>query len=255
MIKKDIDYYETLNPLDNLNNLSLSTEDYLNDFHNLKYMYDFMRDSRWIIGEAAEKLKKISPLESLHRSILLSSNNKNKSILTYNLPEKNCPSLLIRNGDQIIGKGNKKILAFVTRLTTHNHEDILEDILNEKFNGTVKQSDQNITVTNHRIYYFYMDKLRAHMMDKFAKRHIKSGMTEFEINELAKKVWSSDKFLEENKEEQKKHINLFLQNHASIMLPDNGDFCCKCLYNTEEYYHATDGKPVNWISFWLERVE
>jgi hypothetical protein len=80
MIKKDIDYYETLNSLDNLNNLSLSTEDSLNDFHNLKYMYDFMRDSHWIIGEAAEKLKKISPLDSFHRSILLSSNNKNKNL-------------------------------------------------------------------------------------------------------------------------------------------------------------------------------
>jgi hypothetical protein len=93
------------------------------------------------------------------------------------------------------------------------------------------------------------------MMGKFAKGHIKSGMTEIQINELGKKVWSSDKFLEENKEEQKKHINLFLQNHASIMLPDNGVFCCKCLYNTEEFYHANDGKPVNWIAFWLEMVK
>ena len=38
MIKKDIDYNEFLDPLGNLNNLSLSTEDSLNDFHNLKYM-------------------------------------------------------------------------------------------------------------------------------------------------------------------------------------------------------------------------
>ena len=255
MIKKDIDYNEFLDPLGNLNNLSLSTEDSLNDFHNLKYMYDFTRDTHWIVGEGYEKLKKASPLESFHRAILMTSNNKSKSILTYNLPEKNCPSLLIRNSNRIIDKGNKKILAFVTRLTTHNYEDILEDILNDKFNGTVKKSDQNIRVTNHRIYYFYMNKLRAHMMDKFAKGHIKSGMTELEINELGKKVWSCDKFLEENKEKQKKHINLFLQNHASIMLPDNGVFCCKCLYNTEEFYHAKDGKPVNWIAFWLEMVE
>ena len=31
MIKKDIDYYETLDPLGNLNNLSLSTEDCLKE--------------------------------------------------------------------------------------------------------------------------------------------------------------------------------------------------------------------------------
>ena len=36
MIKKDIDYYESLNPLDNLNNLSLSTEDSLNNFQNIE---------------------------------------------------------------------------------------------------------------------------------------------------------------------------------------------------------------------------
>jgi hypothetical protein len=39
------------------------------------------------------------------------------------------------------------------------------------------------------------------------------------------------------------------------MLPDNGDYCFKCFYNTEEYYQATDGKPVNWIASWLERVK
>ena len=58
MIKKDIDYNEFLDPLGNLNNLSLSTEDSLNDFHNLKYMYDFNRDIHWIVGEGYEKLKK-----------------------------------------------------------------------------------------------------------------------------------------------------------------------------------------------------
>ena len=254
MIKKNINYSETLDPLGNLNNLSLSTEDSLNDFHNLKYMYDFMRDTYWIAGEDYEKFKKASPLESFHRSLLLSSKNKNKSILTYNIPEKKCPIILIHNSDRVLGDNNNIIFIFVTRQTTENYKKILKDIINNKFYGTVKKSDENINVTNNKIYYFYMNKLRDHMMYKFAKRYIKKGLTDFEINELAKKTWASDKFLRENKGEIKKHINLFLQQHPPLVLPEHNDLCFKYLYNTEKYYRSIDGKPLNWIACWLEGV-
>ena len=255
-IKKNIDYSETLNFSDNLNNLSLSTEDSLNEPHNLKYMYDFMRDSQWTLGDDAEKLKKTSPLESFHRNLLLSSNHKNRSILTYNVPEKYCPIILIHNSDRVLGDNNNNIIfIFVTRQTTENYKKILKDIINNKFHGTVKKSDENIKVTNNRIYYFYMNKLRDHMMYKFAKRYIKKGLTDFEINELGKKTWASDKFLRENKGEIKKHINLFLQQHPALVLPEHNDLCFKYLYNTEQYYRSIDGKPLNWIACWLEGVK
>jgi hypothetical protein len=255
MEKKYINYSETLNLLDNLNNLSLSTEDSLNEPHNLKYIYDFMRDSKWILGEDAEKLKKTSPLESFHRNLLLSSNHKNSSILTYNVPEKNCPIILINNSDRVLGDNNNIIFIFVTRQTTQNYKKILKDIINNKFHGTIKKSHENIKVTNKRIYYFYMNKLRDHMMYKFAKSYIKKGETDFQINELAKEIWASDKFLRENKEEIKKHINLFLQQHPPLVLPEYYEVCFKYLYNTEQYYRSIDGKPLNWIACWLEGVK